>query len=227
MTTAVIVFAKAPIPGLAKTRLVPALGADGAAALAERMLHHALTQAAAAAIGAVELCAAPDAAHPALQAAAAAHGAALTEQGSGDLGQRMHRAFARVLSRHGAVLLIGTDAPALDAGMLRQAAQALADHDAVFVPALDGGYALVGLRRADERCFAGMTWSHARVMADTRERLRAAGLRWAELPPVADIDEPADLHHLPPGWGGPEAWGAAPRLQLTASPAAADIAGTR
>jgi uncharacterized protein len=198
--TAVIVFAKAPAPGLAKTRLAPALGAAGAAALAGRMLHHALAQAAAAGLGPVELCAAPDAAHPLLRAAARAHGSALAEQGGGDLGARMHRAFERGLQRQARALLIGTDAPSLDAGMLRRAAQALDGHDAVFVPALDGGYALVGLRRADARCFDGMRWSHARVMDDTRERLRAAGLRWAELPPVADIDEPADLCHLPPGW---------------------------
>lgn len=197
---ALIVFAKAPVPGLAKTRLAPALGAAGAAALAERMLHHALAQAAAAAIGPVELCAAPDATHPALRAAAAAHGAELTEQGGGDLGARMHRALARRLPRHRGALLVGTDAPSLDAAMLRRASHALWDHDAVYVPALDGGYALVGLRHADPRWFDGMTWSHARVMEDTRDRLRAAGARWAELPAVADIDEPADLAHLPPGW---------------------------
>jgi rSAM/selenodomain-associated transferase 1 len=200
MSTAVIVFAKAPVAGLAKTRLAPALGADGAAALAERMLHHTLAQARAAGIGPVELCAAPDATHPALRAAAAACGAALTEQGPGDLGLRMHRAFVRCLMRHRRALLIGTDAPALDAALLRQAAQALQNHDAVFVPAFDGGYALVGQRRADPRWFTGMGWSHARVMADTRQRLRAAGVRWSELPPVADIDESADLVHLPPGW---------------------------
>ena len=200
MSTAIIVFAKAPVPGLAKTRLAPALGEVGAAALAERMLRHALAQAVAADVGPVELCAAPDASHPALQAAAAEHGVRLTEQGTGDLGLRMHRAFARSLMHHGRVLLIGTDAPSLDAGALRQAASALQDHDAVFVPALDGGYALVGQRRADPRWFTDMRWSHDRVMQDTRERLRAAGVRWAELPAVADIDEPADLVHLPPGW---------------------------
>ena len=200
MSTAIIVFAKAPVPGLAKTRLAPALGEAGAAALAERMLRHALAQAVAADVGPVELCAAPDASHPALQAAAAEHGVRLTEQGTGDLGLRMHRAFARSLMHHGRVLLIGTDAPSLDAGVLRQAASALQDHDAVFVPALDGGYALVGQRRADPRWFSDMRWSHDRVMEDTRERLRAAGVRWAELPAVADIDEPADLVHLPPGW---------------------------
>lgn len=200
MSTAVIVFAKAPLPGLAKTRLAPALGAEGAAALAGRMLRHALAQAAAAGIGPVELCAAPDATHPALRSAAARHGASLSEQGTGDLGVRMHRAFARSLMHHGRALLIGTDAPSLDAAVLRQAARALENHDAVFVPALDGGYALVGQRRADPRWFTGMSWSHALVMEHTRERLRAAGVRWAELAPVADIDEPADLAHLPPGW---------------------------
>lgn len=200
MNTAVIVFAKAPVPGQVKTRLVPALGAAGAAALAARMLRHALAQATAAGVGPVELCAALDTAHPVLRAAAAEHRASLTAQGDGDLGQRMHRAFARRLQHHGGALLMGTDAPGLDAAVLRRAASELQDHDAVFVPALDGGYALIGQRLADPRCFEGMRWSHAGVMAQTRQRLRAAGLRWAELPPVADIDEPADLAHLPPGW---------------------------
>lgn len=200
MSTAIVVFAKAPVPGLAKTRLAPALGEAGATALAERMLRQALAQAVAADVGPVELCAAPDATHPALQAAAAAQGVRLTEQGTGDLGLRMHRALARSLMRHGRVLLIGTDAPALDAAVLRRAATALQDHDAVFVPALDGGYALVGQRRADPRWFADMRWSQDRVMEDTRERLRAASVRWAELPAVADIDEPADLVHLPTDW---------------------------
>lgn len=200
MNTAVIVFAKAPVPGLAKTRLAPALGAAGAAALAERMLHHTLAQAVAADVGPVELCAAPDAMHPVLRAAAAEHGAALTEQGDGDLGMRMHRALARSLTRHGRALLIGTDAPSLHAAALQAASLALKDHDAVFVPTLDGGYALVGQRRADRRWFAGMTWSHAQVMTETRHRLRRAGVSWAELATVADIDEPADLVHLPAGW---------------------------
>ncbi len=198
--TLVIVFAKAPVAGLAKTRLAPALGPQGAAALAERMLHHTLAQARVAGLGPVELCAAPDTQHPALQAAAHQHGARLTAQGDGDLGQRMHRAFVRGLAQHPRALLVGTDAPALDATVLRQAAQALHDHAVVFVPALDGGYALVGQRQADPRWFDGMRWSHAQVMADTRQRLQAAGVRWTALPPVADIDEPADLAHLPAGW---------------------------
>ncbi len=200
MSTALIVFAKAPVAGLSKTRLIPALGAEGAAVLAARMLSHALEQATQADIGPVELCVAPDASHPALHAAAAQWGVSMAEQGAGDLGQRMHRAFLRHLAQAQRALLIGTDAPALDALMLRHAAQALKDVELVFVPALDGGYALVGQRHADPRWFVDMTWSHARVMHDTRERLRGAGVRWTELEPVADIDEPQDLQHAPPSW---------------------------
>jgi rSAM/selenodomain-associated transferase 1 len=201
MTTAVIDFAKAPVAGLAKTRLAPALGEAGAAALAERMLHHAMAQAVAADIGPVELCATPDAPHPALRAMAGSFGVALAAQGTGDLGARMARALRRQLRRWPRALLVGTDAPALGTRQLREAARALADHDAVFVPTHDGGYVLVGQRRpGDPRCFRGMTWSHPQVMAETRRRLAAAGLRWAELSPVRDIDDPADLASLPPEW---------------------------
>ncbi len=112
----------------------------------------------------------------------------------------MHRAFVRVLALHDRAVMIGTDAPALDAACLRQALGALTEHDAVFVPALDGGYALVGLRRPQGCLFDGMAWSKAEVMARTRDRLKTAGLSWVELPPVADVDEPADLVHLPAGW---------------------------
>lgn len=197
MSTALIVFAKAPVAGQAKTRLIPALGAAGAAALAERLLAHAIDAAVAAGFDTIELCATPDASHPALQGLARQHALALTVQGGGDLGARMHRALERALLTHERALLMGSDLPALDAPRLRQAAAALDSHDAVFVPALDGGYGLVGLRRAEARLFEDMAWSRPDVMARTRGRARDAGLRWAELPAVADIDEAADLRHLP------------------------------
>ena len=198
--TAVIVMAKAPVAGFAKTRLIPALGAEGAALLAARLLQHAVAQALAAALGPVELCCAPDHHHPAFASLRDASGLVWSDQGDGDLGARMARAFERRLPIDGAVLLIGTDAPALNAAMLQGAAAALADTDAVFVPALDGGYALVGLRRPAPSLFEAMTWSVSTVMARTRERLASAGLRHTELPPLADIDEAADLVHLPEGF---------------------------
>ena len=89
-----------------------------------------------------------------------------------------------------------TDAPALDAAVLRAAHAALTGHDAVLVPAHYGGYVLIGLRRPQPRLFDGLPWSTPQVLAITRERLREAGLRWAELPALHDIDEPADLVHL-------------------------------
>ena len=199
-TTAVIVMAKAPVAGFAKTRLIPALGAEGAALLAARLLQHAVGQALAAALGPVEICCAPDHRHPAFASLRGVRGLVWSDQGDGDLGTRMARAFERRLTADGAVLLIGTDAPALDATVLQRAAAALADTDAVFVPALDGGYALVGLSRPAPSLFDAMTWSISTVMAHTRERLASAGLRHTELPPLADIDEAVDLVHLPAGF---------------------------
>lgn len=200
-TCPVIIMAKAPVAGYAKTRLIPALGAQGAAALAECLLERTIGYALDARLGPVALCCTPDLNHPALARHATWSGMTLSTQGEGDLGTRMARAFDRWLANSGRALMIGTDAPALDAAMLGRAAQALNAADAAFIPALDGGYALIGLRRAVPALFGGMAWSAARVMAGSRERLVGAGLRYVELPPVADIDEPADLVHLPPEWG--------------------------
>ncbi len=198
----IAVFAKAPLPGLAKTRLAPALGAAGAAALAERLLNHAVAQAVAAGLGPVTVWATPDASHPAFTRLPAQHGVRLAVQDGGDLGARMANTFAQTLAEDPAtpLLLMGSDAPALNAALLQQAAAALREHAAVFVPAFDGGYALVGLQAAVPALFSDMVWSTPQVMADTRARLAAAGVTHLELPAVADIDEPADLTHLPPGW---------------------------
>lgn len=199
---AVVVLAKAPLPGYAKTRLIPALGAEAAAALAGRMIGHAVAQARGAGLGDVTLACAPGVGHALFEQLAAAHGVQLVPQGEGDLGARMSRALEIALQTHDRALLIGTDAPAVDAAMLRGAAALLVDHDAVFIPAFDGGYVAVGLRRPAPAIFAGMVWSTDRVLRDTRERVRHAGLRHAEMAPVADIDEPGDLAHLPPSWRG-------------------------
>ena len=127
MSCAVVVFAKAPVAGRAKTRLIPALGPDGAAALAERMLDHSVHQALASGCGPVELCVTPDTTHAifARQVTQSGDVLRLTDQGEGDLGQRMDRALTRILQQHTCAILIGTDAPALDAEVLRAAAKAL------------------------------------------------------------------------------------------------------
>ncbi|MCU0775427.1 MAG: TIGR04282 family arsenosugar biosynthesis glycosyltransferase [Ideonella sp.] len=202
----IVILAKAPVPGDVKTRLIPALGPDRAAALAARMLQHTVAEARAARLGPVELCSAPGPEAPALRpvlVALPAPGLAaleLSAQGPGDLGQRMARALDRGLARDPKVLLIGTDCPALRAETLRAASAALDSHDAVFVPALDGGYVLVGLRRSVPVLFQAMPWSTDRVMTETRRQLRAGGIRWHELPALPDVDEPADLGHVPADW---------------------------
>src|SRR5438445_7210651 len=168
-STTVMIFAKAPVPGAVKTRLIPALGAAGAARLALRMLEHALQFAADAKLGPLQLHCAPDTGHPALQAAAARAGATCLAQGSGDLGERMRSALAAALEHSPRALLLGTDCPALDANVLREADAALAaGPEGVFVPTADGRFALTGFRRealgAIDRGFAPIPWSTSTVM---------------------------------------------------------------
>ncbi len=142
----------------------------------------------AAGVGAVELHCASHQGHPFFRRMARRYGVRLRMQSRGDLGQRMHQALER------SAILIGSDCPELEPADLRAAARALAEGaDAVFAPALDGGYALVGVRRPDRRIFENVDWGKPQVMAQTRERLRALGWRWRELRTVRDIDRPADL----------------------------------
>ena len=197
MTPHLVVFAKVPQPGVAKTRLIPALGAQGAADLALRMLQHTLQQALAANAGPVELCTSPGPGDVAWVGVELPDALLWTDQGEGDLGQRMDRAVERVTAQGQPVLLMGTDCPALSAPCIAEAAQALATHDSVLVPVADGGYVLVGLHAPCPDIFADMAWSTPGVAAVTLQRLAALGRRVWVGPTLHDIDEPADLVHLP------------------------------
>jgi rSAM/selenodomain-associated transferase 1 len=193
-----LIFAKAPQPGAAKTRLIPALGVDGAAALARRMLVHTLQQALTAGAGPVELCMSPAPGDMAWHGVALPDGVARTAQGEGDLGQRMARAVARVTGQQQSVLLFGTDCPALTAAHLMEADRQLAQHDAVLLPVADGGYILIGLKVPCPGLFTDMPWSTPAVAAETLRRMAALGLRvWQGLT-LHDVDEPADLARLSP-----------------------------
>jgi uncharacterized protein len=144
---AVAVLAKAPVPGFAKTRLIPLLGPHGAAALQQRLIERALATALAAGIGPVTLWCAPDDAYPIFREAARRHGIRLALQPDGDLGERMLAAFRSAPSGT-ALVLIGTDCPVLGPDDLRDAAALLDDADVVIAPAEDGGYGLIAGRRA-------------------------------------------------------------------------------
>jgi hypothetical protein len=193
---AIAVFARAPVPGEAKTRLIPSLGAAGAAHLQGALIRRALQTATDAALGPVSLWCAPDCAHPLFLACREDFGVSLRPQQGADLGARMLRAFTG-LCRQGGALLIGADCPALAVGAMQAAAAALGDgDDAVFIPAEDGGYVLIGLARPLALLFHDIAWGSDRVMAQSRERLRGAGVRWRELAPSWDVDRPEDLARL-------------------------------
>ncbi len=190
----IAVFAKAPLPGSSKTRLIPALGAAGAARLQRRLILNALQLTTRFAPGNVTLWCAPDTRQRFFRALHARCGVNICGQTGADLGERMAGAFD---AHHAPCLLIGTDCPALNVKHLANAANALREgHDAVFIPAEDGGYVLVGLRRPQQHLFKNIEWGSERVMAQTRERLIELGLRWAEPVTLWDVDRPADLRRL-------------------------------
>jgi len=194
-TTLIVVLAKAPQAGRVKTRLAAALGAEGAARLQGRLLERAVATALAAGCGVVELHGAP-ARHGVLRRLARRHGIRLVGQSGGDVGTRMHEAFRRGLRRHARMILIGSDCPALAPADLRRAERLLRGCDAVIAPAEDGGYPLIGLKRASAVVFQGVAWSSAEVIHQTRARLAGLGWRLRELRMLWDVDRPEDLIRL-------------------------------
>jgi rSAM/selenodomain-associated transferase 1 len=193
---AIAVFAKAPVAGAVKTRLAAILGADAAASLHAGLVRHALSTATDARIGPVTLWCLPDTSDPFFARCAREFGVSLAMQQGADLGERMAHAFECAAREGAPLLVIGADCPALTAEHLRAAARALAGHDAVLVPAEDGGYVLVGLARPLREMFEGVAWGSAAVMGQTRERLAAAGASWKELAPLWDVDRPEDYARL-------------------------------
>jgi rSAM/selenodomain-associated transferase 1 len=190
---AVAVLARAPVAGQAKTRLIPALGVDGAAALQERLIERTIQTACAAAVGPVTMWTTP-APHPCFAALTSRHRVALAVQPEGDLGVRMLAACA---AANGPAIVIGTDCPVLTPAHLRQAAGVLREGtDVVVIPAEDGGYVLIGSRRPQPGLFAAMTWSTDTVMAETRRRLAQEGLTWREPAQLWDVDRPEDIARL-------------------------------
>ena len=191
--TQIIIFAKAPVPGRVKTRLIPALGEAAAAQLAHAMLLATVAEASNAELGIPELCAAPDPQDPAWLDRLPTAPLYLSDQGDGDLGERLARAAKRTLMLGDRVLLIGTDCPELTRGHLRDAAAALDEYDAVLHPARDGGYVLLGLRRFDPSLFDGIAWSTSTVAHETLDRIASLGWTAHVAETLRDVDEPDDL----------------------------------
>ena len=194
--TRIIIFAKAPLPGFAKTRLIPALGAERSAELAGQMLFNTLHEALAADIGPVELCVTPEINDAAWQGIQLPEGIEIFAQGEGDLGERLARASERVLGNAGAVLLIGTDCVELSGALLREAAQTLHEYAAIIHCTTDGGYALLGIKRFDPLLFSDMPWSTDAVAVTTIARIRQLGCPVRIGQTLHDVDEPEDLKYV-------------------------------
>lgn len=198
----IAVFAKPLVPGEVKTRLIPSVGAQGAVDIQRALLWKTLTVAYDVAGPRVSLWVAGDPVHPTLRAYRDAFTLTVRAQQGHDLGARMRSAMATLLQEHARVLLVGCDCPVLSVGNVREAATKLDDTgtDAVFIPAEDGGYVLIGLAPRTGRqqavldaVFGGIDWGTGRVMAQTRARLAEVGLCWAEEATLWDLDRPEDV----------------------------------
>lgn len=192
MSRRILIVAKAPIPGRAKTRLVPPLTAEQAAALQEALL-----------LDTLEVCRdeAPDTAllhadpfeAPALARLVGPDVPLVLQEGRG-LGDALRLGMARGLVG-GPTALVSSDIPGLPPGSLTRAFTLLEEEscDVVLGPALDGGYWLIAMREPSDAPFQAIPWSTPAACAVTVQRCEEAGLEVATLDPWRDIDTPVDL----------------------------------
>jgi rSAM/selenodomain-associated transferase 1 len=201
---ALVIFAKAPIPGQVKTRLCPPLTPDEAATLHGSFVLDVLECSGRAAYpkgsrkGLLTLdrflACAPSSDHVFFKIMEERHGVHLIDQVGEDLGSRMSQAFQVVFDMgYRKALIIGTDLPTLPESALRQAQDLLTDHDLVLGPSLDGGYYLIGLTKPAPDLFTGIPWSTGHVCEATRTKADAMGLKTALLPTCRDVDTIEDL----------------------------------
>lgn len=186
-TPQIAIFARWPEPGKAKTRLIPALGEDGAAQLYRKLLEMTVREARDSGLPfhlRITGCE-PQAIRDWL-----GEDLAVKDQGDGDLGAKLARVAAPGI-------MIGSDCPGLTAALLREAASVLPNRDAVIGPASDGGYWLLGLREPCPALFSDMAWSTPKVLPETLLRLEARGINPHMLPELTDIDTPEDLEAWP------------------------------
>ncbi len=190
----ILIFAKAPVPGEVKRRLAKTLGADEATKVYEAMLEYVVAMAARSGLSPITLCVTPDSGHPLFQSLSERFGVELEPQRGADLGERMAHALESALETAEYAILIGSDCPLLDEAYLAQALEGLAQGaEAMFGPAEDGGYVLVGLRRSEPALFRDLPWGGERVMAITRERCAEKAIRLKELAVLYDIDRENDF----------------------------------
>jgi rSAM/selenodomain-associated transferase 1 len=198
LKSAILIFAKAPLAGLVKTRLIPFVGEQNAAKLHQAMVVQSVSVAARCQSQNcdLQLWCTPDTSHELFKNLQRDVALSLHEQTGDHLGVRMHRAFQQALSEHDQAIIIGTDCPTISHEILEQAFHTLKTNDAVIAPAEDGGYVLIGLKKAAKELFTGIPWGTGNVFNLTVNRFRSIGFTWKELPVQWDVDRPQDLQRL-------------------------------
>ncbi|MBK9308652.1 MAG: TIGR04282 family arsenosugar biosynthesis glycosyltransferase [Nitrospira sp.] len=200
--TALVIFAKAPVPGQVKTRLCPPLTPDEAATLHGSFVLDTLERTKAA-VGKLKLdmdrylACAPSTTHVFFKIMEERQGVKLIDQVGADLGARMHEAVKIMFGRgYRQTIITGTDVPTLPLNLFEQALTSLKDHDVVLGPALDGGYYLMGINQAVPELFSDIPWSTDQVLRLTQEKAARLGLKTALLQPWRDVDTLDDLEAL-------------------------------
>ena len=189
-----VVFMRWPEAGKTKTRLIPALGAEGAAALHRQMAEQTLAIARA-------FCGEHDVlltvcftgTTPDVMQSWLGQDIAFEMQVAGDLGARLRHTSEQHCAAGAYVLIIGTDCPELTPAVLERAAAAMVSHDVVLGPAQDGGYYLIGVKQACAALFEGMAWGESTVCRATEAAAAAEGLSLKRLSILSDVVRPEDL----------------------------------
>ncbi|MGI9304492.1 MAG: TIGR04282 family arsenosugar biosynthesis glycosyltransferase [Gammaproteobacteria bacterium] len=193
----ILVFAKAPVPGEVKTRLMPQLDAAECAELHKKLVARTLSTAIDARLCQVELWCSPDPSHAFFGDCAKRFGITLARQDGSDLGARMRSALGQTLDRSEFAIVIGSDCPTMTGAYLAAACEPLAHGTrCVLGPAEDGGYVLIGCREVDELLFSAIAWGSSGVLTETLQRLARLGWDYTVLSELWDLDRPQDLARI-------------------------------
>ena len=190
---AILVFSKAPVVGQVNTRLVPYITAEQAASLHEELTHDRLRMCTTADLCDVQLWCSPDTGHPFFSDCRQRYGVRLQTQTGNNLGERMSAALKILLRQYKKIIIIGTDAPALDIDTIDAVVNQLEHSDIVLVPAEDGGYVLLGASKHHQDLLVDVPWGTESVLASTVHNIERLGLSYSLLGECWDVDRPEDL----------------------------------
>lgn len=187
-----LIFAKAPVAGYCKTRLIPVVGKQGAADLQQELIKQCIQQLCSKPLCPTQLWCSPDIQHPCFKTLAEKYPISLQVQQGKDLGDRMYHAMSSQESPY--TIIVGTDCPVLTRDYVEQAISVLHEgSQAVIGPAEDGGYVLLGLRHVAATLFQCIAWGSAKVFQQTSQKLDAAGFVWQSIETLWDVDDEQDL----------------------------------